>query len=91
MGDVVTFIGKVKAPVRPGPFTCSLNRALLAVQYAALVLHDDATACGLLQCLGAQQEPLRDVVTLPGTYREVVENLDTKATYRAVMGVTDDD
>lgn len=89
MTNVITFIGKVKAKAMPGPFTCSLNRALLTVQYCALVLHDEETAIGILQQITAGHN-IAQQVTLPGEYRDVVENTDTAATYRAVLGVGDE-
>ncbi len=91
MSNVIQFIGKIRAKAPPEPFTCSLNRALLTAQYCALVLHDDVTACGILQCLCAQQEPLREGVDLPGEYRDAVENVDSAATYRAMLGVPEDE
>ena len=89
MTNVIKFIGKVKAKAMPGPFTCSLNRALLTAQYCALVLHDQETAVGILQQIIACHDIARDV-TLSGEYRDIVENTDTAATYRAVLGVVDD-
>ena len=92
MGDIIKFIGSVKVQAKqPVPdFTCSLNRALLTVQYCALVLEDSITACEILQIITAQVEPLSHPVTLPGMYREIVEGTDTAATYRAVLGVPND-
>jgi hypothetical protein len=90
MSKVIQFIARVKPERTPGPFTCSLNRALLTVQYCALVLQDNETACEILQIITAQVEPLSYPVTLPGKYREIVEGTDTAATYRAVLGVSDE-
>lgn len=90
MSNIVQFIGKVKSGKPEPAFACSLSRVLLTVQYCALVLEDNATACEILQVLSTQPEPLSRIVTLPGRYREAVENTDTAATYRAVLGVVDD-
>jgi hypothetical protein len=87
MSKVIQFIARVNPKPTPGPFTCSLNRALLTVQYCALVLQDNETACEILQIITEQIEPLSYPVTLPGKYREIVEGTDTAATYRAVLGV----
>ena len=69
----------------PKDFTCSLNRALLSVQYCVLVLEDLDTARDLLQEVTANQE-LGLRVTLPGRLRDAVENTDTSATYRRILG-----
>ena len=91
MTNVIEFIQKVKAKgvEPPKAFTCSLNRALLTVQYCVLVLHDIETARGIMQVLTVGGE-LGERVELPGMFRKIVENTDTAATYRVALGVDDE-
>ena len=81
MSNVLKFIGKEKAPALPVPFTCSLNRALLTVQYCVMVLEDLETARDIMQTITTSHD-LGRRVTLPGRLRAAVENTDTAATYR---------
>ena len=89
MSNVIEFRGRVEKEPLPGPFTCSLNRALLTVQYCVMVLEDIDTARDIMQCITTSHDIGRRV-TLPGRLRAAVENTDTAATYRAVLGVADE-
>ena len=69
-------------------FYCSLNRALLTVQYMVMVTGDKDRARELLEAITNGNELSRRVI-LPGEFREEVEEVDTAATYRKVLGVED--
>ena len=89
MGNIIKFTQGVKGVRPPKAFTCSLNRALLTVQYCVLVLGDVKTAGNLLQALAAGE--LGEMVVLPGQFRDIVEEVDTAATYRAALGCRNED
>jgi len=85
MSNIIRFVPKEKSKPVPKDFSCSLNRALLTVQYCVLVLEDIPTAQGILQHITASHN-LGQRVDLPGEFRDAVENTDTAATYRALLG-----
>jgi hypothetical protein len=89
MSNIIRFVPKEKSKPVPKDFSCSLNRALLTVQYCVYVLEDITTAQNILQQLTTSYN-LGERVTLPGEFRDVVEHVDTAATYRAVLGVRDE-
>ena len=92
MNNVVQFRGgKKKAPAvtySPGVIDTTLNRALLTVQHCALVAGDQETASELLRAVADCDLGSR-WLSLPGRFIEVFDAMDTEATYRAILGVTD--
>jgi hypothetical protein len=84
MTKILKFIPKEKPKPEPLGFTCSLNRALLAAQYATLVLDDQDTAFCILEVLLGCPD-LSQPIVMPGRLREAVENTDSTATYRAIL------
>lgn len=89
MSNIIRFVPKEKSKPVPKDFSCSLNRALLTVQYCVLVLEDISTAQSMLQHIAVGHN-LGERVILPGEFRDAVENTDTAATYRALLGCGDE-
>lgn len=98
MSNVIQFGSKRPAEIKTGAtrvfktgdkIWASLNKALLAVQHCALVTGDREMARELLLHLADCNLSERWLI-LPARFREVIENTDVEATYRAIMGVDDD-
>lgn len=93
MSNVIKFESKKPAnPPRhaPNAMWVSVTKALLTVQHCSLVTGDLKTARELLLFL-ADCDLSKHYVTMPGRFYEAIENTDTEATYRAIMGVPPED
>jgi len=94
MNNILEFPSKkparAKRPRASGTIWITLNKAMMTIQHLSLVVDDQEQARELLLYL-ADCDLSKRWLTFPDKFHEAIENMNVEATYRAILGVTDED